>query len=81
MPLYEFQCQQCETVFEELVRMGSTGEGIACPKCHGTEIRKQVSTCNGRTSASISACGFAEDCHAQPGGAPGCCGGGCACHS
>ncbi len=77
MPLYEFQCRQCQVVFEELVRMGNNGEGVQCPACDGDQVLKLMSTCYGRSSdgggnyQSISGQGC--DC----GGDCGSCGGGC----
>jgi len=48
MPLYEFECRNCQTVFEELVRSGNTGEGVSCPSCGGQEVGKKMSTFAGR---------------------------------
>jgi len=44
MPIYEFTCQGCATRFETLCRMGSNGEGLECPQCGGTQVRKVMST-------------------------------------
>lgn len=79
MPLYEFSCTKCHTVFEELVRMGSTGEGLHCPACSAGRVRKLVSTFVGRTSSAGG--------HRNVGGGCGCggncggggCGGHCSC--
>ena len=35
MPLYEYECQSCEHVFEELVR---SNEKVACPKCQSGKL-------------------------------------------
>jgi putative FmdB family regulatory protein len=40
MPLYEYQCRSCDHQFELLVRESTT---LACPKCSGTELDKQLS--------------------------------------
>lgn len=40
MPLYEYECQSCETVFEELVR---GDERIECPKCRGRKLERLLS--------------------------------------
>jgi len=77
MPLYEFECRQCSTVFEELVRMGSTGEGLNCPSCGHEEIRKKMSTFSGRAT------GDNGTHHCVGGGCGGDCGscdGTCSCH-
>jgi putative FmdB family regulatory protein len=33
MPIYEFKCNQCEYVFDELVPMNTQGDRVKCPKC------------------------------------------------
>ena len=69
MPIYEYVCMECESHFEELVR---NGEGVNCPDCETSNVRKQFSV--------FAAVGTAE----QPsfGGRSaggGCCGGSCGC--
>jgi len=82
MPIYEFQCPQCPTIFEELVPMGSTGEGLHCPACGAGEVKKRMSTFYGRSSSgsgsyqSVGGCSCGGNC----GGDCGSCGGGCSCH-
>ncbi len=41
MPLYEYTCRQCSKRFEALV-FGK--EKPTCPKCHGANLEKMVST-------------------------------------
>lgn len=79
MPIYEFQCQQCSNIFEELVRMGSTGEGLGCPDCGAMEIRKKVSTFYGRSSENGASHGIGGGCQCG-GGNCGSCGDSCSCH-
>ena len=67
MPIYEFVCMQCESHFEELVRLGESAD---CPDCGSADVRKQLSV--------FAAHGVAE----QPslsGAGGGCCGGSCGC--
>jgi putative FmdB family regulatory protein len=40
MPIYEFSCTQCDAVFEELVRNGTTPR---CPQCSSGEVRRLLS--------------------------------------
>ncbi len=40
MPTYDFLCEGCDDVFEELV-LGT--EAVECPKCGTTKVSKQVS--------------------------------------
>lgn len=58
MPLYEFQCPECGTRFEKLVR-ATTQEGIVCPSCRSARVERQFST-----FASIGG----SSCAPQPGG-------------
>ncbi len=67
MPLYEYACRDCGAKFEVLQRMGADGTGVACPKCGGQQVAKQLSTfastvaSSGSTmpcgASSASACG------------------------
>lgn len=43
MPMFEFMCVRCGTMFEQLVR-GSGVQEVTCPKCKGTHVQKQFST-------------------------------------
>jgi len=40
MPIYEFQCEECGTRFEELVAVGI---GAACPSCGAARARRLLS--------------------------------------
>ncbi|MBN2382941.1 zinc ribbon domain-containing protein [bacterium] len=44
MPLYEFQCDQCQHVFTKLSQMGEDGANLSCPKCGRASVRKIFST-------------------------------------
>ena len=70
MPLYEYQCDDCRTGFEKLVR--SWGEDVACPACSSKAVSKQLST------FAMAAGGGSA---APMAGGGSCCGrGGCGCH-
>ncbi len=61
MPLYEFQCTECESAFEELVRSSAAVSETKCPKCGSRQVRRKVSTfaskvSGGGYSASASSC-------------------------
>jgi len=43
MPIYEFKCNACNHLFEELVPMNTTGEGQKCPECGHVGARRLVS--------------------------------------
>lgn len=40
MPLYEYQCQQCEHTFEKLVW---NEDPIECPSCHSNRLERLLS--------------------------------------
>ena len=60
MPLYEFQCTDCESAFEELVRAATAIIEVRCPQCGSRHIRRKVSTfaskMSGGAKASAAAC-------------------------
>jgi putative FmdB family regulatory protein len=68
MPLYEYRCDGCQERFESYVR--SWSESVACPRCGGASVEKQVST-----FAFTGAGGGG----ASAGGGCGCGRGGCGC--
>ncbi|UCD93889.1 MAG: zinc ribbon domain-containing protein [Candidatus Zixiibacteriota bacterium] len=62
MPLYEFNCQECNEKFEELV--SSSEAAIKCPKCGSDKTLKLFSTFASNALKAASACG---DCKPSPG--------------
>jgi putative FmdB family regulatory protein len=40
MPLYEYECHQCEHTFEALV---FSGEAVECPACNGKKVERLLS--------------------------------------
>jgi putative FmdB family regulatory protein len=59
VPLYEYRCS-CGSRFELLRRVGQDAEGVACPRCGGSEVEKEYSTfagsSSGRTTGSGAGC-------------------------
>lgn len=43
MPIYEFYCRKCNTIFSFLSRKINPAGRPACPKCHAPHLEKQVS--------------------------------------
>jgi putative FmdB family regulatory protein len=71
MPVYEFRCTTCATVFDERRGMAEADAPAACPAGHvGATRLLPVFATTGRAAGPSGACG-----------APvaGGCGGGCAC--
>ncbi|HEY2214668.1 MAG TPA: zinc ribbon domain-containing protein [Acidimicrobiales bacterium] len=65
MPVYDFRCRTCDTVFDERRPMADADEPAACPQGHMGAVR---------LLPIFATTGLA----AQP--STGGCGGGCACH-
>jgi putative FmdB family regulatory protein len=74
MPIYEYQCQDCNTRFEKLVRRASETAELNCPSCGQKHIRQQYSTFSAHAGGSASSRSEGPAC---PGGmcrTPGICG-------
>jgi len=56
MPLYEFKCNACATVFETIVAVSATKESIVCSQCGSADITKILSTVSSiKKTASLPA--------------------------
>jgi len=42
MPIFEFQCEDCGEVFEELI-LGSNDDKVVCKKCKSPNVKKLIS--------------------------------------
>jgi len=72
MPIYEFQCEECGEVFEELV-LGGDLEDIVCRKCKSPKVKKLISQVGfkcgnnfvGSSGSGCSGCkgGNCSSCH------------------
>lgn len=58
MPIYEFDCHDCGDHFESLVFSFSKIEGVTCPECESSNIKKKVSTFAVKGEASNSSASF-----------------------
>lgn len=52
MPIYEYQCQACEHVFEELILRASDAAEVACPVCQTPKPERLLSASATRSSSS-----------------------------
>lgn len=43
MPIYEYKCNTCEQVFDELVPMNTEGDSLKCPKCGNVGAKRLIS--------------------------------------
>ncbi|WP_419187435.1 FmdB family zinc ribbon protein [Stieleria bergensis] len=75
MPLYEYECNDCEQSVEVLVRRPD--EKVECPTCHSEKMIRLMSApaapnMKSGGSLPVASAGDGGAC-----GAPRCCGGGC----
>ena len=61
MPLFLYQCDDCENTFETLIR-DNHNDLIECPKCHGLHTKKQI----GRMSFILKGDGWASTGYSKP---------------
>jgi len=76
MPLYEYQCDDCQCVFEELV-FGEP-KTVPCTKCGSAKTHRILSRCRAKMHGFGP--GFADDSFSGPskgGGCSSCSGGNC----
>lgn len=69
MPLFEYQCQDCEHEFEVLVR---AGEKPQCPTCESTQLEKLMSASAARINGALSITSACPPSNAPP-CSPRCC--------
>jgi len=43
MPIYEFVCEECNQIFEELVRSARAINEVICPGCQSERVKKKLS--------------------------------------
>ena len=43
MPIYEYQCNKCNSKFEVLQSITANNEGLTCPECGEPEPKKLLS--------------------------------------
>lgn len=44
MPLYVFQCLDCDEKFERLCSYSTANNGVNCPRCNGKNVERAVSS-------------------------------------
>ncbi len=62
MPIYEYRCSECGSVFSKLQRIGATGEGVRCPKCGSENVERLLSTFASGSSGTTSAATSSSSC-------------------
>ncbi|HEX3049978.1 MAG TPA: zinc ribbon domain-containing protein [Aggregatilineaceae bacterium] len=81
MPVYEYRCTDCLTVFEVRRSMSAPEQAEACPHCQGMQNMRVYSAPNlGGVSHSSSGESYGHE-HSHGGGCAGCGSGNCgSCH-
>ncbi len=51
MPMLEFHCPSCDSVFEELVRSADKKASVACPTCQSRRVERRISVFSAHASA------------------------------
>ena len=54
MPIYEYRCKDCETVFETFVSSVADADKVVCKKCESKNVVKQISSFSSRMAGSSS---------------------------
>jgi putative FmdB family regulatory protein len=89
MPIYEYKCNACAHVFDELVPMDTEGDNLKCPKCGHVGARRLVSAFaahgleNGHIAVGqkLTGKGSSSPSTSESSSAKGAaCGPGCGCH-
>lgn len=44
MPIYEYICTKCSTVFSALQKVGASEKDTCCPDCGSGDVKKKVSS-------------------------------------
>ena len=63
MPIYEFRCLECSTVFELLhLTQGDDNKAMKCPQCNSNEIERLLSRVSVMRSSEGKATKTVKDC-------------------
>ncbi len=70
MPIYEYNCQQCDHQFSKRRSMSAADQPVTCPECGSPNTKRALSlfaapckqgntsnSCSGCSSGSCSSCG------------------------
>ncbi|MBI5152625.1 zinc ribbon domain-containing protein [Candidatus Peregrinibacteria bacterium] len=59
MPIFEFECAKCHTIFEELVLQDRDMKNVRCLKCNSKYIKRLMS---GAHFSKLKKCGKYSEC-------------------
>ena len=57
MPIYEYQCGECDEKFEVIVRSSDEESGLRCPRCDARNVQRVVSVFSSHSAGSPASCG------------------------
>lgn len=75
MPIFEYKCGKCGTVFERLV--SGTGDGVTCEACGSRQVEKLFSSFSTFAAPSARTPCSGGGCPTTGMAGTGCSGGGC----
>ncbi|MFP4212504.1 MAG: FmdB family zinc ribbon protein [Desulfohalobiaceae bacterium] len=52
MILHDFRCQDCGSLFEELLRSSQETSNVTCPQCQSKQVKQLLSAVKGRVAGS-----------------------------
>ncbi len=54
MPIYEYQCDECNTTFERLILRAQSGTSPDCPQCNSANTFERLSTFSTQTGGAVT---------------------------
>ncbi|SMP46513.1 FmdB family zinc ribbon protein [Anoxynatronum buryatiense] len=69
MPVYEYRCEECGHIFDQLRRMDEMDESINCPQCGSQHTKRKMSV------FGVGSSGGESECQVTGGSKPPSCGG------
>jgi putative FmdB family regulatory protein len=62
MPIYEYRCEDCDSGFSRLQKIGASSEGVKCPKCESENVERQLSSFASTSGSPDVACSTPSSC-------------------
>jgi putative FmdB family regulatory protein len=60
MPLYEYRCQKCGQIFEQMRPMSQADCPTKCPACRSEDVQRKVAVMGRAANSSNADCGVAQ---------------------